>query len=196
MKFNKLYHFYIIAILVIVIDQAVKMAIYSNMYISEEIRVLGDWFKLRCTLNPGMAFGLIIPGAYGKIILSLFRVFAMIGIGYYIAKLYKDKAHKGFLICVALIFGGAIGNLLDSIFYGYLDPLLLVDDAPMKLFHGQVIDMFFFDLSKGFIPSNWPLIGGLHYSFPIFNIADTAIFLSVCTILIQQKHFFKKPTVS
>lgn len=191
----KLHHYFLITLGVILLDQIVKLLVYQNMALENagEIKVLGDWFKLHYTTNPGMAFGLKIPGQYGKVILSLIRVGAMFGIGWYISHLYKKDTHPGFLLCIALILGGAIGNLVDSIFYGLLDPSLLVNAAPIKLFHGQVIDMFYFDIAKGYFPDWVPIWGNSYYAFwPIFNIADSAIFIAVCIILVWQKRFFMK----
>lgn len=195
MKFDKIYSFFLITVGVIVVDQIVKMLVYIYMPLGDagQIPVLGDWFKLYFTTNPGMAFGAKIPGEYGKVILSSIRVIAMFGIGWYMIKLFKEKAHPGFIACVALILGGAVGNLVDSIFYGFLEEGLIVNNAPFTLFHGKVIDMFYFDIAKGYFPSSWPIVGGDYYAFwPIFNIADASIFVAVCIILIYQKQFFAK----
>ncbi|BDD00374.1 lipoprotein signal peptidase [Persicobacter psychrovividus] len=188
MKYGK---YFLIALLVIIVDQAVKMAVHFNMPLGTagQIKVFGDWFKLHYTLNPGMAFGMQLGSSYGKLILTTFRLFAMFGIGWYLIRLAKKGAKNGLLVCIGLILGGAIGNLVDSIFYG-----VLLDNAPYTAstpwFHGQVIDMFYFDLWEGFLPKSIPFWGGKYMAFwPIFNVADSAIFVGVALILIFQKKF-------
>jgi len=188
----KYWKYYLAALLVIAIDQLSKWAVHTYMQpgMAGEIPLLGDWFKLHYTLNPGMAFGVELPPPYGKIILTSFRLLAVFGIGYYIYKLWQRRAATGFITCVALILGGAIGNLIDSIFYGVIynnAPF----EAPTPWFHGQVIDMLYVDIYEGFLPVSWPLVGGSHLSlWPIFNIADSAIFVGVVLILIFQSRFF------
>jgi len=204
MKNLKLNHYFLIALGVIVIDQVVKYLIHQTMYEGESIKVLGDWFKINYVTNPGMAFGIKLGGAYGKVILSVFRLIAMFAIGFYIKGLYQKRAHSGFILCVAFILGGAVGNLVDSMFYALLDSNLIVSSidlagnpAPFSLFHGKVIDMFFIDIASGRYPESWPIIGGDWYSFwPVFNVADSAIFCSVIVILVKQKAFLddKKST--
>lgn len=193
MKF-KLHHFFLLALAVIAVDQAVKMAVYFNMEYggAGEKPILGTWFKLHYTTNPGMAFGVTFGGDFGKIFLTLFRLGAMVAIGMYVAKLYKRKAHTGLIICISMILGGAVGNLVDSIFYAVFDHNLLAIPesgiAPSNpWFHGEVIDMFYFDLGDVTIPG----IGSIHL-WPIFNIADAAIFVSVIVIIARQKAFFPK----
>ena len=142
---NKYYKYYLVALLVVLIDQISKMLVYYNMEIGTlgEINVLGEWFKLHYLLNPGMAFGLKSDAEYGKLALTLFRLAAMVGIGYYLYSLAKKGVHSGLLISMGMILGGAIGNVIDSTFYG-----VLLDNAPIgsptRWFHGQVIDMLFF----------------------------------------------------
>lgn len=189
MKYSK---YYLLALLVIVIDQAVKLIVHYNMEMGlpGEIHLIGDWLKLHYTLNPGMAFGVELGSDYGKIILTTFRLFAMFGIAYYLYYLVKTKAHSGFIWCIALILGGAIGNLIDSIFYG-----VWFDNAPYgsasPWFHGQVIDMFFVDIWEGILPQWIPIVGGKPMSlWPIFNVADSAIFIGVVIILFNQNKFF------
>src|SRR5437868_3093359 len=139
----KTYKYFMIALAIIVIDQTSKLLVYNNMYLHQEINVIGDWFKLHYLLNPGMAFGIHWENEFGKLALSLFRIVAMIGIGYYLIKMAKKGASKGFLICMSLILGGAVGNVVDSTFYGvFLNNSL--ENSPSPWFHGQVIDMLFF----------------------------------------------------
>lgn len=190
---NKYYKYYLIALLVVIIDQASKMLVHYNMDMGTfgEINVIGEWFKLHYLLNPGMAFGLRWDWEYGKLALSIFRIFAMFGIGYYLYSLAKKGVHKGLLISMGMILGGAIGNVVDSTFYG-----VLLDNAPLgspiQWFHGQVIDMLFFPLFDGYYPDWIPFLGGDYFLFfsPVFNIADSSIFIGVVFILIMQKRFF------
>ena len=194
----KYYKYYLLSIAIILLDQAVKMLVHFNMDYGQlgQIKVFGDWFKLYYTLNPGMAFGITLGSDYGKFILSGFRILAMIGIAVWLYNLAVKGAAQGLLWCIALILGGAIGNVVDSLLYG-----VLLNNAPAgsptPWFHGQVIDMFYIDIWEGMLPNWIPLIGGEYYSFwPIFNVADASIFLGVATILIMQKKFLKEPTVS
>lgn len=188
MKFAR---YFIIALIVIVIDQASKLLVYNSMQIHEEINVLGQWFRLHYLLNPGMAFGIRWDNEFGKLALTVFRIGAMAGIGYYLMRSINRKAHTGFLICLALILGGAIGNVIDSTFYG-----VFLDNAPIgsptKWFHGQVIDMLFFPIFEFSWPDWMPLVGGDYFLFfsPVFNIADSSIFIGVVSILIFQRRFF------
>lgn len=175
-----------------VIDQTTKLLVHYNMElgIPGEISVFGEWFRLHYLLNPGMAFGLQLQTEYGKMALSLFRLIAIIGIGIYLLRQAKRGVHPGMLWSLALIFGGAIGNAIDSTFYG-----VLLDNAPANAatpwFHGQVVDMLYFPLFEGTFPEWFPIYGGEYFQFfrPVFNAADASIFMGVCLILIFQKKF-------
>lgn len=199
----KYYKYYLLSIGIIILDQVVKLLVHFNMDmgIVGQIPVFGDWFKLHYTLNPGMAFGITLGSDYGKLILTVFRIFAGIGIAYVMARAALRDAPKGFVVSMALILGGAFGNIVDSTFYGVFiegNAVRLDGNTPnfYPWFHGQVIDMFYFDIASGYFPENIPFVGGDHYSFfPIFNIADAAIFIGVCIILIWQKRFFPKEEV-
>lgn len=185
--------YFLIALAVILIDQASKLLVYNYMYIHQEINVLGSWFRLHYLLNPGMAFGIRWESEFGKLALTIFRVFAMAGITYYLYKMISKRAHSGFLFCLALILGGAIGNVIDSIFYGvFLNNAPL--ESPSPWFHGQVIDMLYFPLFDFYWPEWVPIKGGEYFEFfsPVFNIADSSIFIGVVTILLSQKRFFKE----
>lgn len=182
--------YFLIALGIIILDQTSKMLIHNFMTIHEEVNVIGDWFRLHYLLNPGMAFGIRWNSEFGKLALTVFRIGAMIGIAFYLYKMAHRKAHSGFLVCMALILGGAVGNVIDSTFYG-----VLLNNAPIgsptKWFHGQVIDMLFFPLFDFYWPE-WMPNGGEYFLFfsPVFNIADSSIFLGVATILIFQRKFF------
>jgi len=189
----KVYKYFLIALGVIIIDQTSKLLVHKYLYIHEEVNVIGDWFKLHYLLNPGMAFGIRWQSEFGKLALTVFRIAAMIGITYYLVHMARRHAHRGFLICLSLILGGAIGNVIDSIFYGvFLNNAPF--DSPTKWFHGQVIDMLYFPLFHFYWPDWMPLVGGEYFEFfsPVFNIADSSIFIGVVTILIFQKRFFKE----
>jgi signal peptidase II len=198
MKYAK---YYLLALVVILIDQATKLSVYTYMDMGGhgEIPILGDWFKLHYTKNPGMAFGLTFGEAYGKLFLTIFRLISMIAISVYLYFLAKSQAHRGFVWSISAILGGAIGNVIDSTLYGLLlnnNAATGMSEAPFfPLFYGQVIDMFYFDFWKGNLPQDWFLIGGDYWAFfPIFNVADAAIFLGVVTILIRQKAFLAHQT--
>lgn len=185
--------YFLVALLVILIDQTSKLLVYNYMYLHEEVNVIGEWFKLHYLLNPGMAFGIRWRSEFGKIALTVFRIGAMFGIGYYLYRMTQKKVHPGFLLSMALILGGAVGNVIDSTFYG-----VLLNNQPMgsfsPWFHGQVIDMLFFPIFDFHWPNWVPFVGGEYFLFfsPVFNIADSSIFVGVTSILIFQKRFFKE----
>jgi signal peptidase II len=188
--------YFLVALLVIIIDQTSKLLVYKYMYIHQEVNVLGDWFRIHYLLNPGMAFGIRWENEFGKLALTLFRIVAMFGIGYYLVKMVNKGVHSGFLFCMALILGGALGNVIDSTFYGvFLNNAPF--DSPTKWFHGQVIDMLYFPLFSTTLPEWVPLRGGGEFSFfdPVFNIADSSIFIGVAIILLRQKYFFKESRI-
>lgn len=176
----------------IVIDQAVKIWVHYNIVLGEEIKVFGDWFKLHYILNEGMAFGLRFGSDYGKLGLTLFRIVAMVFISMYLYRMAKKGMHSGLLWSIALILGGAIGNVIDSTFYG-----VLFNNAPYDAvtpwFHGKVIDMFYLDVWEGQVADWVPIWGGEQLAlWPIFNVADASIFAGVALILLYQKRFFAK----
>ena len=188
MKYTK---YLLISVLVITVDQAVKLAVHSNMALNSEFSVFGDWFRIHYILNSGMAFGLKVDWEYGKLLLTVFRLIAMGGIGYYLISLINRQVPQGLCWSIALILGGAVGNLIDSVFYGvFLDNAPL--DAVTPWFHGQVIDMLYFPIIQSTFPSWLPIWAGQSFEFfrPIFNVADASIFIGVAIILIFQKHFF------
>ncbi len=189
----KIVRYFLLAVIVILIDQASKLLVYNNMYLHEEIYVLGDWFRIHYLLNPGMAFGIRWENEFGKLALTVFRMAAMVGIAYYLWKMAKRHAHPGFLWCMGLILGGAVGNVIDSAFYGvFLNNA--PENSPTPWFHGQVIDMLYFPMFDFVWPQWVPFIGGRYFEFfsPVFNIADSSIFIGVVIILMMQRRFFKE----
>jgi len=180
---------FLLALIVIIADQLIKIWVRSHMYLGEEIHLLGNRGMLHYTENNGMAFGMEFGGSFGKLFLTLFRIGAVLAIGYGLVFLVRHKYHRGLIMNVALIFAGALGNIIDSTFYG-----VIYHYAP--LFHGQVVDMFYFPLFSGHFPSWVPGWGGQDFIFfrPVFNLADAAISVGVILILINQKHYFKRQT--
>jgi len=190
----------LIILIILTLDQLFKILIKTNMQIGQEYAVIGNWFILHFTENNGMAFGMDLPGENGKIFLSLFRILAVTGIGFYIRYLIKQKAHNGLVISVALIMAGAAGNILDSLFYG-----MIFDDSWGKVatlfpegggyssfLHGRVVDMLYFPVIHSYWPDWFPFWGGQSLVFfrPVFNIADSSITVGVFVILFFQKRFF------
>lgn len=187
------FKFFLFALLLIAVDQASKLLVnhYMSPGFAGQIRIIGDWLKLYYVTNPGMAFGMQIDHEYGKLFLTTFRLGAMVFIAWYMVRLAVRGASSGLLWAMAMILAGAIGNLIDSIFYG-----VLIGNAPYgsptPWFHGQVIDMVFIDFWEGFVPEWVPVWGGQYYTTPIFNFADACIFIGVCIILMFQGTFFPR----
>ncbi|OQA12323.1 MAG: lipoprotein signal peptidase [Bacteroidetes bacterium ADurb.Bin397] len=191
----------LIIFLVLLIDQTLKFWIKTNMYLGQEFHLAGDWFIIHFTENNGMAFGLEFAGEYGKLALSLFRIFAIGGIGWYLNHLVKNKAHVVLISSIAFIFAGALGNIIDSTFYGVifsssefqLASLFPAEGGYSSLLHGKVVDMFYFPILKGNFPDWVPFWGGDYFIFfrPVFNIADASISVGVILILLFQGVIFK-----
>jgi signal peptidase II len=194
-------------ILILIIDQAIKFYIKTNYYIGEEHKLLGmNWARLHFVENEGMAWGWKFGGGFGKIALTLFRLIAVIVGTFYLRDIVKKNYNRGFLICAALIYAGAAGNLIDSMFYGLLfegsNPYLQnvahflpAGGGYAGFLHGRVVDMFYFPIITGTTWPAWvPVWGGQDFEFfrPVFNLADASISLGVITILIFQKRFFRQ----
>lgn len=177
---------FLIAAIIIIIDQIIKVWVRGHMYIGEEIRFMGSRGMLHYTENNGMAFGWEIGGITGKLALTIFRIAAVIAIGYGVVYLIKNKYHRGLILNVALIFAGAVGNIIDSTIYG-----VIYGYAP--IFQGRVVDMFYFPLVRGTYPSWFPFWSGQYFEFfqPVFNFADASISVGVIMILLYQKRYFK-----
>ncbi|MFD0794800.1 lipoprotein signal peptidase [Mucilaginibacter litoreus] len=177
---------FLTAAFIVLLDQIIKIWVRKHMVLQEEIHFLGDRGMLHYTENNGMAFGMELGGEFGKLALTLFRIVAVCGIGYALVHLIKHKYHRGLIMMVALILAGALGNIIDSTFYG-----IIYNYA--GLFHGRVVDMFYFPLLTGHFPTWVPMWGGEEFIFfrPVFNLADAAISVGVIMILINQKRYFK-----
>jgi signal peptidase II len=178
---------FLIVAFIVLFDQIIKTWVRTHMYFQDDIHFLGDHGMLHYTLNNGMAFGMELGGNFGKLILTWFRIIAVFAIGYGLVYLIKHKYHRGLIMCVALILAGALGNIIDSVFYG-----VLYQHHP--LFQGEVVDMFYFPLFSGNFPQWVPGWGGQDFVFfrPVFNLADSAISVGVIAILIFQKRYFKR----
>lgn len=193
--------FFIVAA-ILIIDQALKIWVKTNMMLGDEFSVFGNWFYIHFVENNGMAFGMELGGDFGKIFLSIFRIVAVIGIVWYLIKLARQNAPKGLIVSVSMVLAGALGNIIDSAFYGmvfnhsYSQVASLFPDGGgyAPFLHGRVVDMFYFPLFSGIYPDWIPFLGGQEFIFfrPVFNIADSSITLGILSILIFQKHFFKE----
>jgi len=190
-------------LIILLADQVLKIWVKTHMHMGQQFHILDGWFRIYFIENEGMAWGWKFGGEWGKMTLTLFRLIAVVFGVFYIRSIMKKNYSRGFLICVALIFAGALGNLIDSMFYG-----LIFEDservAIAKIFpqhgyagflHGRVVDMLYFLIIEDKVLPNWvPIWGGEHFTFfsPIFNIADASISIGVIAILLFQKRFFQK----
>jgi len=195
----------LIIFLILLADQTLKIIIKTQMLLYQDIYVFGHWFDIKFIENNGMAFGFDFPGDYGKVILSLFRIVAVVAIGIYLHHLIKLKSNSGLIICVSLILAGALGNIIDSAFYGMIfsestqfsKAVLFPQGGGYAGFlHGKVVDMFYFPIINGTWPEWIPFKGGQSFEFfrPVFNLADSSITIGVFSILIFQKRFFGHET--
>ena len=212
----------VIIIIILLIDQVSKIYIKTNFVLSEEIKVFGlDWFRIHFLENNGMAWGKEFGGKSGKLFLTLFRLVAIAGIGYWLYDAVKNNAHKILITAIAFIFAGALGNIIDSVFYGIffsdsyrqVATFLPAEGGYNSLFYGKVVDMLYFPIVDTMLPDwvpsisfdfpEWlPVIGGDHFSLfenrnltffdPVFNVADTAISSGVGLLIVFNKTIFPK----
>jgi signal peptidase II len=211
-----------IIVIILLIDQVSKIYIKTHFVLSEEIKVLGlDWFRIHFLENNGMAWGKEFGGRSGKLFLTLFRLVAIAGIGYWLYDAVKNNAHRILITAIALIFAGALGNIIDSVFYGIffsdsyrqVATFLPPEGGYNSLFYGKVVDMLYFPMVDTMLPDwvpsisfdfpTWlPLVGGDHFSLfenrnltffdPVFNVADTAISTGVGLLIVFNKTIFPK----
>ncbi len=193
--------------IVLLIDQISKIYVKTHFVIEEDVEVF-NWFKILFIENPGMAWGTkisdfvsFISDNTAKVILTIFRIIAVFFIGYWLKDSIKRNASKILIIGVSLIFAGALGNIIDSVFYGVLfgdssgaiAEFLPKEGGYSKLLQGKVVDMLYFPLWKGYLPEWLPIWGGKYFTFfdPVFNIADVAISTGVGMLLVFNKKAFR-----
>lgn len=187
---------------ILFIDQLIKIYVKTHFTLGEEFHMAGNWFIIHFTENKGMAYGMEIGGDYGKLFLSIFRIVAVIAIGYYLWKITQKKEDKLYIVCISLILAGALGNIIDSAFYGLLfsdsgyevAQFMPAEGGYASFLHGNVVDMFYFPIIEGHFPDWFPFWGSEEFIFfrPVFNFADFSISLGVIIIILYQKRFFKK----
>ena len=193
----------LLVFIVLFLDQVLKIWVKTNMALGDSIPMMGEWFYIHFVENKGMAFGWQLFGGsgFGKIFLSIFRIFAVMGISYYLYFITKQKKHPVFIYSIALVLAGAIGNIIDSLFYGMFfeasGPFTIAKIFPegggySSFLHGKVVDMFYFPLFEGTYPDWIPWLGGDYFQFfqPVFNIADASISIGVAILVLGQKKFF------
>lgn len=191
----------LLIILILVADQALKYFIKTTYQLGEEHNVIGTWFRLHFVENEGMAWGWKFGGDSGKIILTLFRLVAVIAGTFYLRTIVRKKYHTGFIVCASLIYAGAFGNLIDSMFYGMIynasdfftvSTLLAPEGGYAGFLHGRVVDMLYFPIISTHYPAWFPFWGGEPFEFfsPVFNLADASISTGVIVLLLWQKKFF------
>jgi len=205
-------HVTFIILLIIIADQVLKLWIKTHYQLNESHKIIGSGFQLYFVENPGMAYGWKFGGNWGKMALTIFRMGAVVFGTWYLAKIIKQKQHRGFIFCASLVYAGALGNLIDSSFYGLIFDKGMTVDPTIKEYvgysglaqfsshgyasflHGNVVDMLYFPVIKGHFPSWVPFWGGDDFEFfrPIFNIADASITTGILSILVFQKRFFKQ----
>ncbi|QTE24145.1 lipoprotein signal peptidase [Polaribacter cellanae] len=187
-------------LIAIILDQVIKIYVKTHFALNEEI-VVFEWFKIHFTENNGMAMGIEFGGKAGKLFLTFFRIIAVGAIIYWLKGTIKRVVNNAVVVAIALILAGAVGNIIDSVFYGvifddsYHKIATLFSDNPYgTLFHGKVVDMFYFPIWQGVLPDWIPFVGGEMYTFfqYIFNPADAYITIGVILLFLFNKQAFPK----
>lgn len=188
-------------LLILFLDQLLKIWVKTHMQIGDEIRLFGNWGLIHFIENNGMAFGMEMGGKTGKFVLSMFRIVAIFGIGWFLVSLIKKKVNTGLILAVSAILAGAIGNIIDSAFYGMIFSESYNQVAIMfppgggysSFLHGRVVDMLYFPIINTTWPAWSPINAGESLVFfrPVFNIADSAITCGVLAIILFQKKMFR-----
>lgn len=195
---------FLLVLVILIIDQASKIYIKTNFYYHEMVPIFGlDWAYLHFVENNGAAFGLSLGGEWGKLALTTFRIVTVCILAYFINMLIKRRESMGMIMALSLVFAGAIGNIIDSVFYGVIfsesgfSPegvaiFMPPDGGYSSLFHGKVVDMFYFPMIDTYWPDWVPVIGGNSFQFfrPVFNVADSSIFVGMVILLIFYRDFF------
>jgi len=197
----------LIVLFILILDQILKIWIKTTFYLGESHAVLGQWFFLHFTENEGMAYGMKLGGAYGKLLLSLFRIAAVVVIIWWLYRVTRKKASNLLIVCISLILAGALGNIIDSAFYG----LFFSESTYMQIatlfppgggygafLHGKVVDMLYFPIIETRYPVWFPFVGGEEFLFfrPVFNVADSAITTGVLILIVFQKKIFSTHVTS
>ncbi len=192
---------YFLIFIILLVDQLSKIYIKTNFVLGEEVNVF-SWFKILFIENEGMAWGTEIPGTYGKLFLTVFRLFAVTAIGYWLWDSVQKNSSTYLIVAIALILAGAFGNIIDSVFYGIVFDdshnhlATLFSEKPYgKVFHGKVVDMLYFPFIQDYPMPEWvPFIGGKPFTFfnAIFNVADMAISTGVGILIVFNKKAFHK----
>jgi signal peptidase II len=190
-----------IVLIILALDQGLKFWVKTNMFLGQEHQIL-DWFYIHFTENNGMAFGMEFGGDWGKLALSIFRIVFVGFLFNFLRGLIKRNAEPVLITSLSLVLAGAIGNIIDGVFYGTIfndsyrqvASFLPEGGGYAPLFFGQVVDMFYFPLFKGYLPEWLPFWGGDYFVFfrPVFNIADAAISSGVGLMIIFQKKVMKE----
>jgi len=195
---------FLLILIILIIDQVTKIYIKTHFYYHEQIPILGqNWAYIHFVENNGAAFGLSLGGEWGKLTLTTFRIITVAVLAYFINLLIRRKENLGMIMALSLVFAGAVGNIIDSVFYGvifsesgftpdHIARFMPPEGGYSSLFHGKVVDMFYFPMIDTFWPDWVPLIGGNPFQFfrPVFNVADSSIFSGMVILLIFYRDFF------